>query len=302
MLSIRDDPEVEIPQMTTSMTAFARTERGLDEIQLVWEIRSVNHRYLDINLKLPEEYRSLDGLCREAIGENLGRGRIDAQLKVEKNSTALSAGMVDENAVKELVNMLDQIEAICPDLESARTTDILRWPGVLRENQHDHEILEKNTLDGLQITLAELVENRQREGARLAEMIQERVSQCRSISSDMNAKMGEIQDKIKDKWVSRIEQIARDFDGERIAQEIALILTKSDVSEELDRLQTHLDEVERLLKTSKPVGRSLDFLMQELNREANTLGSKSIDQSMTNASIELKVLIDQIREQVQNIE
>ena len=288
--------------MTASMTAFARAEKALDGSRLTWEIRSVNHRYLDINLKLPEELRSLDTACREGVAEVLKRGRIDAHLKIEKSASPVSSTSIDTRVVEGLVQMLDQISKTHPGLQPAKTTDILNWPGVITENPVDAELLSERSLDGLRDALSKLIENRHREGDRLGKLISDRVNLCREILSNLMDNISDIQQGIKNKWRDRVEEIVENVDQERIAQEIAILLTKSDVSEELDRLATHLDEVARHLNQSKAVGRNLDFLMQELNREANTLGSKSVDPRVTSASIELKVLIDQMREQVQNIE
>ncbi len=288
--------------MTTSMTAFARSETDLDGSQLIWEIRSVNHRYLDINLKLPEEFRFLDTVCREGIATALKRGRIDAHLKFEKSGSVTSRSTIDVKAVAALVSMLDQVSKIHPGLQPARTTDILRWPGIISEDPVDMALLAEKSVGGLEDGLSQLVQNRRREGARLAKMIGDSIDQCRELVSLLVVDLENIQNSVQDKWRNRVAEIVKNTDQERIAQEIAILLTKSDVSEELDRLETHLDEAERQLKESKPVGRNLDFLMQELNREANTLGAKSVDPRITNTSIELKVLIDQMREQIQNIE
>jgi uncharacterized protein (TIGR00255 family) len=284
------------------MTAFARAEKVLEKSSLIWEIRSVNHRYLDINLKLPEELRTLDTACREAVAEVLKRGRIDAFLKIEKSVAPVSSASLDTRVVESVVLMLDQISKIHPGLQPAKTMDILNWPGVITENPVDAELLSESSLDGLREALSRLIQNRLREGNRLGKLIGDRVTSCREVLSNLLDNISDIQQGTQNRWRERVEEIVENVDQERIAQEIAILLTKSDVSEELDRLATHLDEVELQLNQSKPVGRNLDFLMQELNREANTLGSKSVDPRVTAASIELKVLIDQMREQVQNIE
>lgn len=304
--------------MTTSMTAFARSEMELEGSQLIWEIRSVNHRYLDIMLKLPDELRALDTPCRQQIAEQLKRGRIDAHFKIEQANGLSPQTRIDFQAVKVLVNLLEQIEQTNPRLQPAKTTDILRWHGVLTENQLDKQRLNEHALTALQNCISQLVENRRREGTRLANIIKARVVQCTKIVAQLIDNIDQIQQQIQDKWYRRIEafaqnlkqtgdqnteqNIAQDIDQGRIAQEITLMLTKTDVSEELERLQIHLSAVEHHLQAGKPAGRNLDFLMQELNREANTLGAKSVDQQMSNAVIELKVLIEQMREQVQNLE
>lgn len=304
--------------MTTSMTAFARSEMELEGSQLIWEIRSVNHRYLDIMLKLPDELRALDTPCRQQIAEQLKRGRIDAHFKIEQANGLSPQTGIDFQAVKVLVNLLEQIEQTNPRLQPAKTTDILRWHGVLTENQLDKQRLNEHALTALHNCISQLVENRRREGTRLANIIKVRVVQCTKIVAQLIDNIDQIQQQIQDKWYRRIEafaqnlkqtggqnteqNIAQNIDQGRIAQEITLMLTKTDVSEELERLQIHLSAVEHHLQAGKPAGRNLDFLMQELNREANTLGAKSVDQQMSNAAIELKVLIEQMREQVQNLE
>ena len=284
--------------MARSMTAFARSEQDLDGSQLIWEVRSVNHRYLDVHLRLPDDFRSLEPPCRKLIGECMSRGRVDAHLKYGQSPGAIPKINIDTGAVESLVAAIKTIEQAHPHLGPARTPDILNWPGVIIEPSVDRDTVGRNSLKLFQKTLAMLVENRGREGACMAEVVRDRVTQSQEIVSSLSEKMPEIQQKNQEKWQNRVEELGE----ERLTQEIVVLSTKSDISEELDRLQTHLCEVVRLLGEEKPVGRSLDFLMQELNREANTLGAKSIDHEMTNASIELKVLVEQMREQVQNIE
>lgn len=288
--------------MAISMTAFARSEATLDDCQLVWEIRTVNHRYLDINLKLPEEIRQLDTKYRQLISGSLNRGRVDAILKLEKVSRSSSTLNVNKDTARSVSEALTQIQKDNPSLRAATSTDVLRWPGVLQESQSDQETLHVACSETLETALSDLVADRKREGQRLGEVLLEKADQCEQIRASFVDNISDIQDKTRQKWQGRIDAFATNVEPERMAQEIAILLTKSDVVEELDRLQTHLEEIRKLLQNSKPSGRSLDFLMQELNREANTLGSKSIDERMTNASIDLKVLIDQMREQVQNIE
>jgi uncharacterized protein (TIGR00255 family) len=284
------------------MTAFARSEATLDDCQLVWEIRTVNHRYLDINIKLPEEIRQLDTKCRQLISGSLNRGRVDAILKLEKGGRSSGTLNVNKDTARSVSEALTQIQKDNPSLRAATSTDVLRWPGVLQESQSDQETLHVACSETLETALSDLVADRKREGQRLGEILLEKADQCEQIRANFVDNISDIQGKTRQKWQSRIEAFATNVEPERMAQEIAILLTKSDVVEELDRLQTHLEEIRKLLQNSKPSGRSLDFLMQELNREANTLGSKSIDERMTNASIDLKVLIDQMREQVQNIE
>lgn len=288
--------------MTISMTAFARAERASSDGRLIWEIRTVNHRYLDINLKLPEELRHLDSPCRARISAKLNRGRVDAQLKLEQTISSNQNLAIDEALANKVAQILNQIETQHPGLRAASSTDILRWPGVIQDAASDPEEHRENCLTALDDALKGLMEERQREGARLGDIILQKIGKCETIHKQFVENIPEIQARVREKWLKRIDEIATNVESDRIAQEVTILLTRSDVVEELDRLSTHLAETRNLITSHKPKGRSLDFLMQELNREANTLGSKSIDERMTNASIDLKVLIDQMREQVQNIE
>ena len=288
--------------MMISMTAFARTGADQPFGRLTWEIRSVNHRYLDVHLKLPEELRALEMPCREKIRGTLGRGRIDAVLKFENTTADGEMLSLDRNTVESLAQVIRQLEAVMPQLRAASVTDILRWPGVISEPALDGESINRQSLILLEQTLESLISHRRREGTRMAELISNRVQNCRAIIADLKQAWPEIELAMKARWEKRLDQIQQDFEPARINQELALLLTKSDISEEVDRLESHLDEVSRVLEGNKPAGRRLDFLMQELNREGNTLGAKSVNPHTTSASVDLKVLIDQMREQVQNIE
>ncbi|NKB60863.1 MAG: YicC family protein [Gammaproteobacteria bacterium] len=288
--------------MTASMTAFSRIESPYSGVQLTWEVRSVNHRYLDVHLKLPDELRLLETDCRTLISKALNRGRVDAQLKLEKSAHDTNQNAINQNMVENLGELLSQIRTTIPDTQPANAIDILRWPGVIVEPTRDNDALHQQSLTFLEEAIRVLVENRKREGERMAELISQRIETCCTLVSDLMGDIGNITAIQKQKWQSRIDELCQEQDSSRLHQEIAILLTKSDIHEELDRLQTHFDEVQRTIASNKPAGRRLDFLMQELNREANTLGSKSVDQRITNTSVELKVLIDQMREQIQNIE
>lgn len=288
--------------MIASMTAFCRLQSDQTAGSLIWEIRSVNHRYLDVHLRLPEELRSLETPCRELFQKQFGRGRIDAALRfdaAEQHSPDLAINMPALAALgKALETVGQQVASAGP----ASLSDILRWPGVLQQQSTDLDSLGNAALTALKEAISELQTARQREGCRLREIILERVASCGDIASTLRQQLSEIELDMKARWQRRLDELGDEVEPARLSQELALLLTRSDVSEELDRLDTHLGEVERVLDANKPAGRRLDFLMQELNREANTLGSKSVDLRNTNASVELKVLIDQMREQVQNIE
>ena len=292
--------------MTASMTAFCRfeTKLGEDQLagQLVWEIRSVNHRYLDLHLKLPEDFRALETGCRERANTQLNRGRIDAMLKYEQGSKAPQKLSLNSEALAAVIQAVEQVRSKSLDCGQVSPTDLLRWPGVIDEQKQDMDSISKAALSSFEQALSELVATRKREGERLQELILDRIGSARTIVSELRDALPDIEQTLTDRWQKRLIDLGDDVDPSRLNQELALLLTRSDVSEELDRLETHLDEVSRVLQGKKPAGRRLDFLMQELNREANTLGSKSSDLRNTNASVELKVLIDQMREQVQNIE
>jgi len=288
--------------MTASMTGFCRTQIDLEGCSLIWEVRSVNHRYLDAHLRLPEEFRVIETQCRSAINDRLNRGRIDAALKYEANKGENLEIDISESALDALSSALKTVEQRVSGASAPNHIEILRWPGVLRQPEADHEALNQAALTALSSALEDLVKARKREGERLAQMILDRIGESRSIVTDLRAALPDIETGIKQRWQKRLEELGDEIEPARLSQEMAILLTRSDVSEELDRLETHFEEVERVVKKSKPAGRRLDFLMQELNREANTLGSKSADLRNTNSSVELKVLIDQMREQVQNIE
>ncbi len=288
--------------MTVSMTAFCRHQSEHLEGSLVWEIRSVNHRYLDIHFKLPEQLRSLEPGCRDRINKKLNRGRVDVTLKFEPANDASHELVVNEATLGALARSLEQVKERIPEADAPNPCEILRWPGVLEDTNPDIDGLMAAAMRGLDEAIKDLIENRQREGMRMGQLIGERIIGARDIVSGLRNLLTEIEMDMKQRWQRRLDELGDQVDPARLNQELALLLTRTDVSEELDRLDTHFDEVDRTLSQSKAAGRRLDFLMQELNREANTLGAKSIDLRNTNASVELKVLIDQMREQVQNIE
>ena len=284
------------------MTAFSRAEHGGAEFTLIWELRSVNHRYLDISIKLPDDLRRLEPECRARIAGKLARGRVDAGLKVERRTDWSQPVDLDREAAQGVLRALEQIQRMAPGLRPASALDILGWRGVVREPETAGGPVVETALSVLDAALDELRRSRGREGRRLAAVSREKIKQCGAIAAALRARFPEIQGKIRSKWEQRLDELSTRAEPERLAQEVALLLTKTDIAEELDRLDVHLEESRGLLAASRPAGRRLDFLLQELNREANTIGSKSADQETTHAAIELKVLLDQIREQVQNLE
>lgn len=288
--------------MTASMTAFSRNHISTSWGQLIWEIRSVNHRYLDIHLRLPDSLRIIEEAVREKINSQLARGKIECCLRfqVDRNqpgSMSINTGLVDR-----LTEMSNEIEKRIYESSSIGVTDILSWPGVITEDGIDYESLAESAVVMLDDTLKDLIRNRQREGERLSELVRTRLIAIEEQVGKVRAVLPEIATAFRLKLENRLNELRESLDSGRLEQEIVIFASKSDIAEELDRLESHITETRHALDSNKPVGRRLDFLMQEMNREANTLGSKSSDIRITNASIELKVLIEQIREQIQNIE
>jgi uncharacterized protein (TIGR00255 family) len=288
--------------MTHSMTAFARVESVGDWGRLAWEIRSVNHRYLETGLRLPEELRGLEGEVRSRIGQRLARGKVDCALRFEKGMEGETALRVNETLAAKLIDAASRLAQQIPAAAPLNPLDILRWPGVLEQQEVDQDALSRAALAALDEALRELTASRAREGAKMREIVLLRCAAMRELTTTLRAQVPTIIEGIRARHVQRLQDLAGSVDAARVEHESALLLQRLDVAEELDRLETHLEEVGRVLDQKEPVGRRLDFLMQELNREANTLGSKSAHVDTSGASIELKVLIEQIREQIQNIE
>ena len=284
------------------MTGFARTERATPAGQLAWEIRSVNHRYLEVSLRLPEELRASEADFRRAIGAVARRGKVDASFYVR---TAPSAGRelaLDEALLERLVDRASQVGGRLGGLGRIDVVDLLRWPGVVKEAERDTAPLAAAAMDLLAEALATFTESRSAEGARIAEMLRSRSAQVRTLTDEIATRLPEAQARIRAKFSERLAALGAEVNPDRFEQEVALLLQKMDVAEELDRLRSHLAELDSTLTAGEAVGRKLDFLMQEFNREANTLSSKSQDVETTRRAVELKVLIEQMREQVQNVE
>ena len=288
--------------MARSMTAFARQERVKDWGTLTLELRSVNHRYLDISLRLPEDFRNLESKIREKVTARLGRGKVDVSLRFTRSETESGEIIIDKELIQQVSNASREIDHILYNPEAVSSLDILRWPGVIKTPELDSEELTAALFELLDVTLNELLEGREREGEKLTALIQQRCQSISDVIENVKKRLPKIMQIWREKLLTRIQDASVEVDESRLEQELVIIAQKTDVDEELDRLVTHVAEVERVLKDKKPIGRRLDFLMQELNREANTLGSKSIDTETTKASVDLKVLIEQMREQIQNIE
>ncbi|MDC1435906.1 YicC family protein [Gammaproteobacteria bacterium] len=287
--------------MTQSMTAFARQQAEHEWGTLVWEIRSVNHRYLETNLRLPESLRSAETLCRDLLRKKLSRGKVDAQLKFTPNPAASSIS-VDQNLLNQITEANAEISKLMPDLQQPSTLDILRWPGITQESQQDAKEIESELVSLFNLCLNGLQEQREKEGAHLKHFIEQRLDSISKIVDDIKHAMPDILQSQHSRLKDALAELAESLDPARLEQEMVLLAQKADISEETDRLQAHVQEVSNILSQTGAVGRKLDFLMQELNREANTICSKAVVIETTLNAVELKVLIEQMREQIQNIE
>ncbi|WP_177419538.1 YicC/YloC family endoribonuclease [endosymbiont of Lamellibrachia barhami] len=288
--------------MISSMTAFAREEYRGELGVMSWEIRSVNHRYLEAFVRLPEELRVLETKVREQLAAKLGRGKLDCSLKFKPGTAAGTELHVNRRLVKQLLSAGSEVADIIDTQANLRPFELLRWPGVLEEQERDFTPVTRQAMELLGLTLDSLMESRQREGRRLGEIIRQRRQAMQTQVDQVRKLMPEVLEKVKERIRTRLQEVMDELDETRLEQEMALLAQRLDVDEEMDRLDTHLAEVERVLSANEPVGRRLDFLMQELNREANTLTSKSNDVKITRIAVEMKVLIEQMREQIQNIE
>ncbi len=288
--------------MIRSMTAFARSESEQPWGSAQLELRSVNNRYLDIAPRLPDELRPLEPVVRERIGEKLGRGKLDCVFKISYASDRDTAFTVNLPLAEQVVRAVEQIQPLLGNTNGVTPMEVLRWPGVIEASTPDLKAIQSTALELLDGALNELIEMRTREGEKITAMILKRCENMEAIVSALRVRAPQVVDEIRRKLETRLEELKAQPDQERLEQEMLYMAQKLDITEELDRLDAHLSEVRRVLESDEPVGRRLDFLMQELNREANTIGSKSSDAETTRSSVDLKVFIEQIREQVQNVE
>ena len=288
--------------MTISMTGFARLAVQTDNAEIIWELKTVNHRYLDITVRLPEILRPMEMVVREVIQQQLGRGKLEACCQyrfVTKEGAALS---LDNEKVSAVIAACNDIEMQMGGIgQTLSALDVLRFPGVVSE-QTEKVDDESIVLDVLSDCLSELKQNREAEGSRMQSAIVERAEAMKTIVARVREQRPQVIEAVQNKLRKRINELMEDTQNERLEQELVIIAQKMDVDEELDRLDSHIQELMAVFERSEPIGRRLDFLMQEFNREANTLGAKSADVKTTQAAIEIKVLIEQMREQVQNIE
>ena len=288
--------------MLHSMTGFARESVETSLGTLSWEIRAVNHRYLDVQFKLPEDLRPKEQIFRQQASAVLGRGKVECSLYFRRAMDQQSEMQIDTDLVKLLGARIAEVSAKLPAAAPVSPVEILRWPGVMQQPEVDVEPLFRHAGSLFDVALQAIDAMRLSEGERIVQMLETRCVDIAGIATSVRARMPAVLAASRAKQQERIGKLDVEADPARLEVELALIAQKIDVDEELDRLESHLVEIRDALGEKKPVGRRLDFLMQELNREANTLGSKSADTETTRAAVDLKVLIEQMREQIQNVE
>lgn len=287
--------------MIYSMTAFAHLELKKEWGNAVWEIRSVNQRFLETYFRLPEAFRNLEMTLRERLRTTLTRGKVECSLRIELNANQNNGLTLNQEYAKQVISSLQWLKETAQEGE-INLVDILRFPGVVDNQNQDLDQISQDLLDGFEQILIEFIAMRGREGANLQALIQQRLDAIATEATKVQAQMPSVLQWQKDRLQQRFDELNLQLDPQRLEQEMVLLAQKVDVAEELDRLQLHVKETTSILKKGGAVGRKLDFMMQELNREANTLASKSINADVTNSAVELKVLIEQMREQIQNLE
>ena len=288
--------------MIASMTGFARREATGPWGTLVCEIRSVNHRFLECSFRLPDEVRATEPELRQVATRELRRGKVDCSVSFRATHGAELALDVDPQALDRVLSRLRELGAALPGTHTVNLMDVLRWPGVVREDNTGSDEVVGAARALFTETVAELVAARAREGTRLRELIEQRCVSLEGFVAQVRTRLPEVQARVRERLDTRLAELKAQVDQDRLEQELAILLQRLDVDEELDRLTGHISEIRRIIGSNEPAGRRLDFLMQELNREANTLSSKSQDLETTRAAVEMKVAIEQMREQVQNIE
>jgi len=288
--------------MVLSMTGFARRERLVESGALVWELRSVNHRYLDVGFRLPEEFRRLEPRFRGMVAAALGRGKVDCSLQFQRSARGAGDLRVNEALARRVVASARAVGAFMDAAGAVSPMEVLRWPGVVEDTPPALEPLHAAAAELLELAVGDIGESRRQEGARIADMLESRLRALGGLVAEVRAVLPEAHARMRAKVLERVSQLGLETPNDRLEQELVLLAQRLDVDEELDRLESHLTAMRDALGQSKPIGRRLDFLLQELNREANTLAAKSQDIATTRASVEMKVLIEQLREQVQNVE
>lgn len=288
--------------MTASMTGFAARSLNLDHASVNIDLRSVNQRFLELHFRLADEFRSLEPQLRELINQRLARGKVECRISLNQLSAASQDNGLNPAILERLAHWQADVLQRLPDSPPLSVNDILRWPGAVQSATLSQEVLNETALAGMRETLDELAESRQREGAKLKQHILDRLAAAEAQVAGLQPLLPALATAQRERMAERLRDALGEAGHERLAQEVALAAQKADIDEEISRLTTHFAEVRRVLNQAGAVGKRLDFLMQELHREANTLGSKSVAVETSRVSLELKVLIEQMREQVQNIE
>lgn len=284
-----------------SMTGFARRELKADWGTAVWEIRSVNQRYLETFYRLPEQFRSLEPILREKFRKALQRGKVECALRFSLNEANVGEIAINQDLAKQILQAASWVQEN-GDTTKADPIDILRWPGVIAAQETDTDVIKKQMLECFELTLKDFISSRASEGGNMKALIEQRLDAIATQATKVEAHMPSVLEWQKERILNKFSEAKIELDATRVEQEMIMMAQKTDVAEELDRLKSHVSETQSILKKGGPVGRRLDFMMQEFNREANTLGSKSINSEITQSAVELKVLIEQMREQIQNIE
>ncbi|MBF4336057.1 YicC/YloC family endoribonuclease [Vibrio anguillarum] len=288
--------------MIYSMTAYARKEVKGDWGTAVWEIRSVNQRYLETYFRLPEQFRGLEPVLRERFRQRLARGKVECHLRYEANPAAKSELNINEALANQVIKAANQVMHMTGELSRINPFQIMQWPGVMETPEQDMDSINKALLAGFDDAIVEFIDARGREGDNMKALIEQRLTAISEEVVKVRARMPEILQWQRERLLTKFEEAKIELDATRVEQELILLAQKSDVAEELDRLDSHVKEARNVLKKGGSCGRKLDFMMQEFNRESNTLASKSISTDITASGVELKVLIEQMREQIQNIE
>ncbi|MGU3840147.1 YicC/YloC family endoribonuclease, partial [Vibrio diabolicus] len=288
--------------MIYSMTAYARKEVKGDWGSAVWEIRSVNQRYLETYFRMPEQFRGLEPVLRERFRKRLARGKVECNLRFEANPAAKGELSINEALASQVIKAAEQVMHMTGELSRINPFQVMQWPGVMETPEQDMDAVNKVLLEAFDGAMDEFIEARAREGENMKALIEQRLNAISAEVVKVRARMPEILEWQRERLFSKFEDAKVELDPSRIEQELILLAQKSDVAEELDRLDSHVKETTNILKKGGAVGRRLDFMMQEFNRESNTLASKSISTDITASGVELKVLIEQMREQILNIE
>jgi uncharacterized protein (TIGR00255 family) len=288
--------------MPCSMTGFASHETTADSLRITWEVRSVNHRFLDVSVRLPEELRALEPRCREIVGATVRRGKVDCSLRLAAGDGGGAGAVLEETALAELKLLTELVAKHFPEARPLTAAEILRWPGVMAVPRQEASALEAPVAACLGAAVASLQTERTREGGRIVEFLRARNASILAHIESIRPRLADVQERNREKLRERLARLKVEIVAERFEQEVGLVVQRLDLEEEIDRLLGHVGEVSRLLGDREPVGRRLDFIAQELNREANTFASKAQDEELARHAVDVKVLIEQMREQIQNLE